>query len=194
MISNKLKIPIASMLVLSMFYSFGCILNPKEDPEPPPPPKPWPKATTEIIVIDNLLRSYADKNYVEYGKLLHEQYEWHMQEDPETHEIEIWDRTMDVGAVTNMFNAAKGRPPEGKPAIERISLDIYGGQWEGVDSVAGEYWPGSWSYDAQYSIEVVIGETTYLGNDKVLFLIVPVVTGSDTLFQIRMTYDYEQQH
>jgi hypothetical protein len=191
----KIRSLMTYILVLSMICLSGCILDPKEDPKPPDDSKPkYGDLTKKEHVIDNLVQSYKDRNINRYEELLLDPgYLWYPQDrDVKPGDDKFWSRDQDIRTVGRMFNAAMGQPDEGYPEIERLDLRIEDGTWYQVENIGEEPCPGCWMTERIYHIEAVIGETTYIGDDDVMFYITPFEKGGKTIYQIKRADDLQK--
>ena len=187
---HNLKLVAASFLVLLMFYTFGCILNPKEDIKPDPIPPPEFKDRTEREhVIENMELSYQVTDLEHYKELLHMDYIWHMQEgsDPE-----FLSRDQDINATKGIFDSKKFGHPDENKRIERLELQIYDGRWDSLHSIEGEPCSDCWYSERVYDITIdVASGTTIHGYDRVDFYIVGADEGGKRKYKIIRADDVE---
>ncbi len=180
---HNLKLTAASFLVLLMFYTFGCILNPEEDKKPDPiPPPEFGDRTEKEHVIDNMVLAYQETDLEHYKELLHLDYIWHMQvgSDPE-----FLSRDQDIDATNGIFNSKKFGHPDENKRIERLRLEIWDGSWETQEEYEGEPCSDCWKTEREYDITVdVASGTTIHGHDKVVFYIVGGDEGGKRKYKI----------
>ncbi len=197
--SRYLRIVLAAALLTSVFY-IGCILDPKPDKNPPDlgPQKEFKPLTEKENVVYNLVLSYERTDITHYEELLHEDYIWKNQ-DRYVDEIgeEIFLREEDIRMVTNIFNAANGRPRTGQSPIDKLSLTIpvyddpdkYWSAW--TDTINGEPCEDCWQTTRPYELNVDIGQKTLHADDKIQLVIVPVIEGGVKKYKILRAYDLD---
>jgi hypothetical protein len=198
MFSSKIKASISLLVLCGMVATFGCILNPKSDPEPPPPPPPWPDRTEPEHVVQILVRAYVERNFEKFNEILVDpEYLFFLQEtDVQQGEEKFWTREEDYDATRNMFLAALGTPAEDDPELVTLELTIEGAEvWTAVDSIGDEPCEGCLETQRNYDIKAIAvyptGETTYLGNDVVLFYVQPAMEGSVLKYKLKRMYDLD---
>ena len=142
--------------------------------------------TNKEDVVFNLLLSYKKKDIIHFEELLHDDYIWYFQEGDVPGDGPSWTKDDDVQATGNMFLAALG---QFEPKIETLTLEIENNEWYPIDLINGEYCEDCWWTERIYHFVVVIGETTYYGDENVGFLVVPVQAGSVKKYKILRAYD-----
>lgn len=189
--SSLSKIASLCLLAAIIISTSGCILSPKADAEPPDTPEEkFLDLTKKEHVIPNLVLAYKRHNISKYDDLLHVDYLWFMQkEEVPSGEEQFWLRYKDYTATENVFLAADNRHPDPTKNIDKLNLTIGEGSWYKLESIEGNPCDDCWQTERQYMIEVVMGETTLLGNDHVIFYIVPYMKDGVKVYQILRAYD-----
>jgi|GEM_PF-1199824 len=187
---HNLKLAAASFLVLLMFSTFGCILNPEEDKKPDPiPPPEFGDRTEREHVIDNMELAYQVTDLEHYKELLHLDYIWYMQEgsDPE-----FLSRDQDIAATKGIFDSKKFGHPDDNKRIERLQLEIWGGSWSALDSFEGEPCSDCWYTRRVYDIMIEVASGTKIhGHDYIDFYIVSGDEGGKKKYKIRRADDVQ---
>jgi len=188
--------------IVVLLYSFGCILSPQEDPAPPDKePVEFEDLTEREHVITNMVLSHQEKDITEYSRLLlraddmyngstyADGYYWYNQEGAAG--LPAFNlRDEDIGAVTNIFLAAKGTPAEeDHPVIDRLTLTLTEGSWAPVPEIFGEECEDCWFTQREYNIKLFYAEKSIEGLDDIQYYIVPVDEGGKKIYKIAIAKD-----
>jgi hypothetical protein len=148
----------------------------------------YPEATTQEIVIQNLVLSYKDRDIGQFCKLLHEDYVWFNQPyDVTSHGLPAsYTRAQDSLHTGNMFLAAKKLHPTQSLWLDRLELDITAGSWQQIAEFNGEPCSDCWETTREYALELVFTQTGtgMLSNDQVKFTIVGVNVDGQNVYRI----------
>ncbi|MCK4236622.1 MAG: hypothetical protein KAX38_05855 [Candidatus Krumholzibacteria bacterium] len=168
---KHLRIAATVILAVIMVYSFGCILDPQEEPLPPDSKKTqYEPLTDKENVIKNLFLTYKHKEIEPYMELLHEEYYWLMQSaDLEPGEQPMVVRQDDIKMTKGVFDNAV-----------RLELEIYYASWQSVNEIGEEPCEDCWKTLRGYKITAQFNPegTIYVGNDNVEFVVVPLTDGN----------------
>lgn len=192
MTRNHARYGVTVALVVLLAASFGCILDPKEDPAPGPGPISQYKDRTEPDhCVTNLVKAYQDRNLTRIEELFNENYKFLLQpEEVGPGEDPFIDRADDIRITNNMFKAVDGQY---SPTIDKLTLSISAtGIWEDISNVDGEACDGCKTSRRTYTLEVIIGPTTYISDNLVDFIVVPVDEGGEIKYQIRILQDIKK--
>jgi hypothetical protein len=175
----------AFAVAATAFFALGCSDTSTE----PKVTKPrYPEATTPEIVIGNLLLSYKDRNIQQFEKLLHPDYTWHNQPGDAP---EFYTRSEDSLITGNMFLAALHTHPNSTLWLDKLDLHIYGGAWLQIADFENAPCEDCWETTREYSVILITtgGAITYIANDLVRFIVVPVEVNGTKLYRIVRCYD-----
>jgi hypothetical protein len=170
----------AFAVAASALIVLGC----SDDSTQPKVTKPrYPEATTPEIVIGNLLLSYKDCDFGQFEKLLHPDYTWYNQPGDAP---EFYTRSEDSLITLNMFLAARHTHPNSKLWLDRLELRLYPSAWQPVLLFNGAACEDCWATTREYSIILITtgGATTYIAEDLVEFVVVPVIVDGTKLYKI----------
>ena len=181
----RMKYAFLAFIVFVLIGYSGCILSPDEE-VPQPQPKPVYKPLTEKEnLIYNLMQSYKEHTIARYEELLDPLFVWHNQDDT------FYGRTEDITQTGKLFAAANNEYPDPKLWLDKLELTIFSGTWTQAPQVDGVDCSDCWETIRDYSITARIsgGATTYIGNDRVMFIVVGVDKGGQRIYQLRHIYD-----
>ncbi len=195
---GKTTLVLAIAMIFS--YSFGCILSPEEEIKPDPkPPVYFAPLTEPDSLIHNLVLAYLELNIEEYSRLLlrtdegdyGQDYYWFNQvEDLGSLGEEYYSRDDDITRTGNLFLAAKGTPAkEEHPIIDSYKLEIDPGTWTPADSVWDEPCQDCWETERGYYIRIKVGPDDIYGDDRVKFVVVPIMVGEVKEYRIAIAKD-----
>jgi len=186
---SRLFLVFAVLLIVAMPALVGC-----RDDNPVTPKKStssYADLTEPEHVIENLLQSYEDRNYERFCELLKDPEYLFFLQPRDVYPVgdEYWTLAEDCDITRRMFLAAMGAPEGSDPKVDRLELIITDGAWTDIDSIGSEECTGCKRTERIYDITLVIGETTYLGNDIIGVYVQPVDDGGVTRYKIRRIYD-----
>jgi hypothetical protein len=159
--------------------------QPKETPKPR-----YPEATTKDIVISNLLLSFKDCNIEQFEKLLHQDYVWFNQASSAP--PEYYTRDEDIAITRDMFLAARHLHPESKMWLDKLELELaQPGTWIQIIDIGGVACEDCWETTREYYFMLMMagGAVTYIANDLVKVVVVPVEANGTKLYKIIRCYD-----
>jgi len=171
----------AFAVAASALIALGC----SDDPTQPKVAKPrYPEATTKDIVISNFLLSYKDRDIEQFEKLLHEDYMWFNQASSAP--PEYYTRDEDIAITGNMFLAARHTHPESNLWLDRLDLTLYGAVWVEIVEFNSSPCEDCWETTRDYYFVLMTagGATTYIANDLVRFVVVPVDLNGNKIYKI----------
>jgi hypothetical protein len=187
---SRLFLVFAVLFIAAMSALAGC-----RDDDPVTPkktgPDPYADLTEPEHVIENLLQSYEDRNYERFCELLKDpEYLFFLQPRDVCHGCEAYlNLEEDCDITRRMFLAAMGTPEGNDPKVDRLELAITDGIWTDIDSIGDEACTDCQQTERIYDITLVIGETTYLGNDIISLIVQPVEEQGKMIYKIRRAYD-----
>jgi len=123
-------LPLVCLGVLALAIS-GCgLFSPDEtrdDGGPGEVVQPYEDATTPDILINNFVRAYEERNFAQYSKLIHDEFQFFFWEEDVVKlglDAPGWDRVAELGATENMFEGNPGIDidDEPVPGIVKIAM------------------------------------------------------------------------
>ena len=102
--SNKIKILLIIVVILSTALIFSCIFAPKEGQRKFNPPGKWQDPITPGKVIENLKVSFSNLDIDFYERCLHEDYYYENPSEIDSLNVESWSRSTDVLIVGKIFD------------------------------------------------------------------------------------------
>jgi hypothetical protein len=156
--------------------------------EPPPHKPPEFKPLTEKEnLISNLVLSYDSADIGHYEELLHSDYTWYFRTaDAERGLPVFWTREPDLEATKNLFLAVRGQYSDRQMNLDALQLQIEGGSWAQVDSLAGSPCDDCWVTTRQYLVNAVLtgGLDGFAGDGLVQIIVAPAGEGTEKVYKI----------
>jgi hypothetical protein len=193
--TNHTKL-VSLALAACLTVSLGCLFGPDKD-KAPPPANDFKPLTDKENVIYNLVLSYDRADIAHYNELLHADYLWYMQpRDIMMVHDTFWTRAQDLSATENLFQSTRGQNSDPQWNVTKLQLDIKSASWSLYpDSIPGCPYPCTdcWQTTREYYVTVgTEGGDTFIANDLVLFVVVPVEAGGKTLYKLWRAEDIEK--
>jgi hypothetical protein len=90
-----------------------------------------------------------------------------------------------------MFAAAKHTLPEHELWLDKLDLELNDGTWQPVSLFNEAACDDCWETTREYYVTLITagGAVTYIANDRVTFIVVPVQVDGRTLYRIRRCDD-----
>jgi hypothetical protein len=144
---------------------------------------------TPDSVLTNLVKAYNDRNYAEYDKLRHEEFEFQFPVD----EFDLaetangrWERVRDSGSTQRMF---EGSPSKDGEIVQSIDLSMVADPIPWSDNVEAEF-AGTQRRTYTVRMDVTVsGGLIYQVRGKHEFYVAPVGEGDNTQYKLRFWRD-----
>jgi hypothetical protein len=156
----------------------------------------YPYSTTENQLVQNFLDAYTERNFAEYDRILHEDFEFHFADedvDPGRGVPPFWDRQADVLSTQTMFSGQPGRLNEDgvqQSPVQSINLTLSPRNIWSSDGIPAEFAAEKWrEYDAVMLVGYANGDIAQVTGYQRFYIKHVTLEGGNRVWRLRVWRD-----